>query len=59
MMSTRSKVQSKIQWLEVNLLWIFLGAGRFGEGVRANNGDTYDNEVQLEQMISLARFCYI
>jgi hypothetical protein len=54
-----TNLQSKVQWLEVNLLWIFLGAGRFGEGMRANNGDTYDNEVQLEQMISLARFCYI
>jgi hypothetical protein len=50
-MSTRSKVQSKIQWLEANLLWIPPGVNKF-EGVWANDSDTYDKEVQLEQMTS-------
>jgi hypothetical protein len=34
------KVQSKIKSLEVNLLCIFSGAGKFGEGVTPNDGDT-------------------
>jgi hypothetical protein len=38
------KIQSKVKYLEVNLLWIFLGASKFGEGVTPNDGDTYDKE---------------
>jgi hypothetical protein len=42
MMSKRvdKKVQSKIKSLEVSMLCIFPGAGKFGEGVTPNDGDT-------------------
>jgi hypothetical protein len=41
------KIQSKVKYLEVNLLWIFPSADKFGEGVQPNDGDTYDKEIYL------------
>jgi hypothetical protein len=38
------KIQSKVKYLEVSLLWIFPRASKFGEGVAPNDGDTYDKE---------------
>jgi hypothetical protein len=43
------KIQSKVKYLEANLLWISSGAGKFGEGVTLTNDDASDKEIYLSK----------